>query len=248
MSVSRQILLLVLLLAGVMGLFEATDLDLRLQDRFHDFRTHQWLIDKKAPLPRAVLYHGMKGLAIAAGVAAAAAVVLSLRVPSVRPHRRAAAMLLASLGLVPLSIATLKKVSNVYTPDQILRYGGPQPYVKPLERYPAGFHQTKRGRGFPAGHASGGFAFLSLYFVFRRRAWRLGGLAFGLAAGWAMGLYQMLTGEHYLSHTLVTMLLTWIIVLLLRLLLPDSSSPAAPVAAPDRAGNAYRAPDRTPPR
>jgi membrane-associated PAP2 superfamily phosphatase len=34
--------------------------------------------------------------------------------------------------------------------------------------------------------------------------------------GWIMGGYQMLKGAHYISDTLVTMLLAWIIHLVLR--------------------------------
>ena len=36
--------------------------------------------------------------------------------------------------------------------------------------------------------------------------------------GWIMGLYQMMRGEHFLSHTVVSMLLAWQINLLLVLL------------------------------
>jgi membrane-associated PAP2 superfamily phosphatase len=41
------------------------------------------------------------------------------------------------------------------------------------------------------------------------------GLGLGLAAGWIVGLYQMLKGVHYLSHTIVTMFLVWMIILIL---------------------------------
>jgi membrane-associated PAP2 superfamily phosphatase len=36
-----------------------------------------------------------------------------------------------------------------------------------------------------------------------------------MAMGWIMGLYQMLKGAHYLSHTVTTMLLAWIIICLI---------------------------------
>jgi membrane-associated PAP2 superfamily phosphatase len=38
----------------------------------------------------------------------------------------------------------------------------------------------------------------------------------GLTAGTVMGVYQMLKGAHYLSHTLVTALVCWLIFLLWR--------------------------------
>ena len=48
-----------------------------------------------------------------------------------------------------------------------------------------------------------------------RRGQRIG-LALALSFGWSMGLYQMLKGSHYLSHTVITMLLAWIGFLLWR--------------------------------
>ncbi len=32
------------------------------------------------------------------------------------------------------------------------------------------------------------------------------------ATGWIMGAYKMLIGDHFLSHTIVTMLLAWLII------------------------------------
>ncbi|MPN56951.1 hypothetical protein SDC9_204644 [bioreactor metagenome] len=103
----------------------------------------------------------------------------------------------------------------MYWPDQLERYGGDKPYVKVFESYPEGYHPTKRGYGFPAGHASGGFALLSLWFAFETRRGRLLGLSAGLALGWTMGLYQMAKGAHFLSHTLVTMFGAWLMILLI---------------------------------
>ena len=64
---------------------------------------------------------------------------------------------------------------------------------------------------FPAGHASGGFGLLCLAFAWPQvRTCRLGLLAALLIGGW-MGLYQMARGEHFLSHTLVTAALAWLV-------------------------------------
>ena len=72
------------------------------------------------------------------------------------------------------------------------------------------------GGCFPAGHASGGFALLGLVAARGTRRWRNGILALGLGLGWWMGGYQMLKGAHYLSHTLTTMIVAWLVVLLWR--------------------------------
>jgi membrane-associated PAP2 superfamily phosphatase len=54
---------------------------------------------------------------------------------------------------------------------------------------------------------------MALYFVIPGQG-RWAGLALGLAAGWIVGIYQMLKGVHYLSHTIVTMFLAWMIILI----------------------------------
>jgi membrane-associated PAP2 superfamily phosphatase len=48
------------------------------------------------------------------------------------------------------------------------------------------------------------------------RRWRLTAITFGLILGWWMGGYQMLKGAHYLSHTVTTMLVTWLVIILWR--------------------------------
>lgn len=225
MTVHRQIILHVLILAAIVAVFELTDIDLRVQDRFFDFPTGSWLVNRREPAARLAFYTGAKGALIALGVVCVAGAVLAGRIPRLRPHRRGLGLMALSLIFVPLLISGFKSVSNTYTPAQITRYGGQNPYVKPLERYPAGFHPKRPGRGYPAGHASGGFALMMLYFAARRPRWKWSGLALGLAAGWAMGLYQTLNGQHYLSHTLVTQSAAWILILLIRALV-DRFAPA----------------------
>ncbi len=57
---------------------------------------------------------------------------------------------------------------------------------------------------------------MALYFMASRKRARMLGLAVGISAGWIMGLYQMLCGQHYLSHTIISMQIAWIIILLIR--------------------------------
>jgi membrane-associated PAP2 superfamily phosphatase len=71
---------------------------------------------------------------------------------------------------------------------------------------------NKRQRCFPAAHASGGFALLSLYFLFKKRRNRRLALGFALTLGWLMGGYKMVVGDHFISHTLITMELAWLLI------------------------------------
>lgn len=64
-----------------------------------------------------------------------------------------------------------------------------------------------QGHCFPAGHASTGFALLSVYFIFRQRLPRLAYtfLVISLISGSIMAWGQMMRGAHFLSHSLWTL-------------------------------------------
>ena len=123
--------------------------------------------------------------------------------------------MLLSFIIIPSLIAGAKAFTNVYCPYQLNIYNGLYPFVRVLESYPTDFIQTKVGRCFPAGHATAGFAFLGLFYAFRQYKYRLAGLSAGLALGWIAGIYQMLRGQHFLSHTLFSMVaaLTLIVII-----------------------------------
>ncbi len=116
--------------------------------------------------------------------------------------------------LVPLVVAILKATTNIPCPNDLRHYGGLYPYVTLLREYPPSFHQVEKIMCYPAGHASGGFAFLSLLFLFSSKRNKTIALVSVMAVAWSMGMYKMLIGDHFLSHTIVTMLLSWLIILM----------------------------------
>jgi len=197
----------------VFALCELTGIDLWVQDHFYNFATHRWLVDADAPLPRLLFYKGPKALIWAFGICMIAAAVFYGKLPRIPFARRDIIVLIATLATAPALIALGKATTNTFTPSQIRRYDGNVPYVKVIEHYPPNDHPLKRGRGFPAGHASGGFALLALAGLANTRRARTLGIAIGLTAGTTMGTYQMLKGAHYLSHTLVTAFICWIVFL-----------------------------------
>jgi membrane-associated PAP2 superfamily phosphatase len=218
MSITRQIILSVILLAGVLLVFEVTEIDIIVQDRFYPRDAGRWVVDKNDPVLRVALYTGPKAVIIAFGVLSLTALAASFRWSRLRPLRLPCLRICLSLPAVPLLVAGLKHVSNVHTPESISRYGGHEPYVKLLEKYPPDLQQGSRPEGWPAGHSSGGFAMMVLYYAFRSPRRRALGLVLGLTVGWTMGIYQIAKGAHYLSHTVVTMLLAWVVVLIVQAL------------------------------
>lgn len=216
----RPLWITVGLLAGVLALFEFTNLDLALQDHFFNFETRRWLVDEKAPLGRLVFYNGPKALV---WIIALTALTLAAGPARWRErwqlNRRGLWLGVLVIATVPALAGLGKKYTNTFCPSEIRRYGGDMAYAKLCEPHPADDPPGRRGGCFPAGHASGGFALMGLLAVRAARRWRNGMLALGLGLGWWMGFYQMLKGAHYLSHTLTTMLVAWLVVLLWRRML-----------------------------
>jgi membrane-associated PAP2 superfamily phosphatase len=108
------------------------------------------------------------------------------------------------------TVALLKGFSATSCPWDLSAYGGAAPYVPHWSASSDG----GPGHCFPAGHASSGFAFLGGFFTFRAtpglaRAW----LAAALAAGLVLGIGQQLRGAHFMSHTLWTGWLCWLVAL-----------------------------------
>lgn len=221
----RHLVGTVLLLLLVLVFFDATDLDIQLQDRLFLSGPNRWIIDAKEPIGRLFFYSGIKVLLVVFGIGLLLAYCMSFSFAGLRNYRRRTLLMVAALSLVPLVIAGLKNVTNVYFPSQLERYGGNKPYVKVFARYPQGYQQTRKGYGYPAGHASGGFSLMMLYFVFRSKRASLLGLGTGLVVGWAMGGYQMAKGAHFLSHTVITMLGAWLIILVIYRLIGDDPPP-----------------------
>lgn len=218
-----------ILLATLFGVFETTGLDLWVQDHFYDFTTHAWLVDHDESIARMLFYTGPKALIWILATAllglACAPAALRARLPFKKVEKRDLWIAICTLAIAPLVVASSKATTNVFTPHEVRRYGGFAPYVKVIDSYPDNDRPAKRGRGFPAGHASGGFALMAAAGLAHSRRGRWIGAGIGLMAGSAMGIYQICKGAHYLSHTIVTALICWIVFLSFRRIFRANVSP-----------------------
>jgi membrane-associated PAP2 superfamily phosphatase len=201
--------------------FEWIDIDLAIQDLFFNPLTDQWLVPHYDFWLRGIFYNGMKyAIAVFGGLLF---INIIYNVTRFKKVDKGAVLIVLALAIIPSFIASLRDITNTYCPDQIVRYGGSYPYVKPFEAYPKDFHQTNKGKCFPAAHASGGFALIGLYYGWRGRK-KVLGLAIAMSSGWIMGIYQMLKGDHYLSHTVITMLIAWLIAVGLEKILDKTAN------------------------
>lgn len=155
---------------------------------------------------RSVLYEG--------GRLTAALLLVGMAIGAARPPRAAGparserlcwlALTISCLLLVP----TLKHFSLSSCPWDLALFGGHVPYVP---HWRLDLADGGPGHCFPSGHAVSGFAFVPLYFLWRRhdrrvaRAWLAAALLLGAAAGWT----QLARGAHFPSHTLWSGWLCW---------------------------------------
>jgi membrane-associated PAP2 superfamily phosphatase len=223
-------------LAGAFLLFEFTPLDLAVQDCLYDFEQARWWVNARDVTGRVIFYTGPKVAIIILGIALLA---LALGPASWRnrlglagPARRNLFVAILTLGSVPAFVGMLKSTTNVFCPAEIRAYGGDVPYVRVLECYPANDRPNRRGRCFPAGHASGGFALIGLVGLARTSRARMLAVLLSLGVGGMMGFYQMAKGAHYLSHTVVTALIAWVFFLGWRRLFSVAAGAETQEAAP----------------
>ena len=199
----------------VVGIEQYTDIDIWLQSFFYNHTTHSWSITTalhKGILGR-IVYRGYKDVLILSGVLSLCCLIYyTLRKEKIW-LRIALIKYLCALLLIPLLVALLKPITNVYCPAQLDIFNGFAPYVRILESYPAWFTQA-HGRCFPAGHATSGFLFIIVFYALQNTPYAMYkwyGLLLGMLLGFLTGIYQIARGEHFFTHTLATMVIAFAI-------------------------------------
>lgn len=203
----KSVLINALILLFILISEKYSDYDLYIQDLFYNNDTKSWIISRtlhKQYLTY-VFYSGLKAVVIVLALALIIKLIKAFYNKQKGSVKLRLITALLSMTLITSSVSIGKMISNVYIPRQVQRYGGKYPYVRIIDPYPKDFVQVKRAKGFPAGHATTGFALLGLIFLYREKKSKTYVYALGMIAGWVAGIYQMLRGEHFLSHTLFTM-------------------------------------------
>jgi membrane-associated PAP2 superfamily phosphatase len=211
--------------------FEYTNSDILIEDYFYNFTLKTWRFQDHGAFYYRIFYQGIKIPIYIIGFSSIFGYFYSKRKNIWLDQRKGLAIVGLTIVLLPAFIALVgKNVSNVHCPDDVTRYGGKIPYVKVLEKYPTNPDSPdgkyRRGHCFPAGHASGGFALLSLVCFYKTRRQKIWAIVFAMSMGIAMSAIQMLRGLHYFSHQLVTMLLAFIFVSIFNLIIKDSHDQA----------------------
>ncbi|MBD9664298.1 membrane-associated PAP2 superfamily phosphatase [Variovorax beijingensis] len=156
-----------------------------------------------------VMHEGAKDLSWLFVIALFAAIRWPLGVLRQLPVR-ARAQLAFTVLLSVVAISLLKHASHTSCPWDLKEFGGAASHVS---HWAWKVYDGGAGGCFPAGHASAAFAYVGGYFVLRRVSPRAAilWLCASLAAGLLLGLSQQLRGAHYMSHTLWTAWICWVV-------------------------------------
>jgi len=214
MNINKQIIITTILLLISIYIFGATNIDFMIQNHLYNFNTHTWLLNRDAEPYRFIFYIAAKKIIIIFGLILLFSVIF-LKNNFVKTHKKGMIVVILSLIFVPVIVGFLKKETNMPCPKNEIHYGGTMPKTAVWKSYKIPYNQMPKIKCWPAGHASGGFALMSLYFLFRKKRNKILGLIFGFTMGWIMGIYKMFIGDHFFSHNIITMLLAWLIILII---------------------------------
>lgn len=194
-----------LLLAAIV--LQYTSLDVWIASHFYDSVSASWPY-KHTWLTESVIHDGGRLAAIFLGTVPFIGFVMSFFFRALRQHRRVTCYLALATALGPLLVSALKSVTHMYSPWDLALFGGNFELIRMLDAVPPG---APVGHAFPAGHASAGFAFVSVFFLLRERSprYRHHALAIAIVIGGIFGIDQQVRGAHMLSHDLVALAICW---------------------------------------
>lgn len=214
MDSTKNIVVTFIVLLGSILFFGLTQTDIVIQSHFYNPLTRQWIVDGNNEVLKFIFYDGIKRLLIIIAALFAIGLIWGWRKSWMSLYRRGFMIVILSSILVPLMVGSLKALTNMPCPKNIENFGGVYPHTCVWEKYSTQACHFEKQKCWPAGHASGGFALLSLMFLFHQRRNKILAGIVALVVGWSMGGYKMVIGDHFFSHTVITMILAWLIILL----------------------------------
>lgn len=215
MPINRQILSTSILLILVIILFGISDIDVLVQDKLYNSFSNTWILDRDLQPYKFIFYDGIKKVLILFALSFLIALLFFRKNKLIQEYKQGILIVILSAMLVPLIIGGLKKYTNMPCPKNEIHYGGKMIRTSVWQKYKKPYKNMNIIKCWPAGHASGGFALLSLVFLFKSRKNKKLALQSSLTVAWSMGIYKMLLGDHFLSHTIITMIVSWLSILII---------------------------------
>jgi membrane-associated PAP2 superfamily phosphatase len=201
---------------------ELGGIDMWLADKFYAWEGGRWAL-KNAWITSAIIHNLGKHLSLLIALIILLGFVSTYISPRVRAYRPELLYLLVAAGGGSVLISILKDITHVSCAWDFSRYGGETEYATVFTQL---LHRTG-DNCFPAGHASGGYAWLASYFLglHLNSKWRWAGLGLALSVGLIFGISQQLRGAHFISHDLWTLGICWFFSLFIFKLMLLGKSP-----------------------
>lgn len=207
------IFIMIILLLLTSFVLEHSTMDLAVTKLFYQ-GDGRWMVDKQNQLMFLAFYTTPKYLLISLEVYILAAYLhrqfnkhFTVFRPLAFMSTRTLAYLSLTLLSIPLMVGGLKAVTHVACPVNLQAFGGDLPYVNLIQSIAL----SLPAKCFPAAHASVGFALYAFAFVPELKHPRRTIILLATLIGMLMGGYKMLIGDHFLSHTIASLLLAWLI-------------------------------------
>jgi len=204
-----HVLAIPLLLALLAVAAQRSGLDMAIARALYDPASAQFPLRHAAWLEW-IGHRLLVALPVAMALAALAGALASYRYPAWRPARGALWAVVLTCLAGQAIVMQLKHHTTMPRPYNLEVFGGDTPW-------PAHWWTLARaaaGNALPSAHAGAGYALLALYFAGRALGggrWRWWGLAAGIAAGLACSLVRILQGAHFLSQTLWSAAVMWLV-------------------------------------
>jgi len=206
LSLPHYLFPVVCMLAAVFSQYSG--LDINMAQIFYDRQHHLWPY-ANLWLTQTILHDGAADVIGLIFISIILFFFATLFSSKGRRYRRATGfVILASLTGI-IIVGALKDITHLYTPWDLKEFGGQYPNIRLFDSVAS---YLPVGHAFPSGHASGGFALLSIYFVARyyQHRYCLRSLYIALAVGFVLGLDQQIRGAHMISHDLFTLAICWL--------------------------------------
>ncbi len=197
------------LFAVVLAGLEFTSLEFQISETFYNIKLHEWPYKEDWLFETIIHKKGQAFSKIMGGVVLSFLLYSLWEKSSLYRYRKPLIFLFIASITGPIIIAILKSNTSIYCPWNLKLFGGDKPYIRLFDNIPKG---QAIGHCFPAGHAGGGFTFISLYFFLMvvKPQYKTLGLFSGLLLGTVYGIAQQMRGAHFLSHDICSLAVCWL--------------------------------------
>ncbi len=210
-TIWQRWLFTLLIFIAVLTTAELFDLKFLVANKLYQLEGFQWSL-KHHFVTETIFHEGVRNLNLIAVISLLALTLVQFFPGKNHSQRRRYVLLLLSLLLSFGLVNYLKATLGMDCPWDLRLYGGTKPYVNLWSLSDSHFSS---GRCFPSGHSSIGFAWIGLYFFWRKNRPDLAktSAVLSLLVGFILGFAQQLRGAHFFVDDITTAFICWSIAL-----------------------------------